>query len=327
LFAFAEGRVAYDIRLTTSTESLLSVTDHSGFAIVAIATVWLSWSVKYIKKILGNLSLQWICRPSAQRTGTSRRAGTSERDQLLPSVEATQAKASPLAKIYKDKSGVRDLAWDVFTNESDLSAGHRFYLFIFAAVVASCGLGMIVGGYYAAGIRAIGPVLLGSKNCGLWYFDEDQRADLATRAGLNDLAKEERAAEYAENCYRQDGQIDRRRCSFFYRQKLPYGKANTQEPCPFGNDICRYNMTVTFTSPAIDSSQLGINSRSTHTFRRSTACAPLRMDDRYIRSTKENGTETFYYHYGARAGPERVNYTYRTVGHPWDRLAPVYDVA
>jgi hypothetical protein len=52
------------------------------------------------------------------------------------------------------------------------------------------------------------------------------------------------------------------------------------------------------------------------------------MEYPYIQNRTENGTTSYYYHYGGRPGrsPE-LNYTYMTIGEPYERLAPVYDVA
>ncbi|KAF1968315.1 hypothetical protein BU23DRAFT_263807 [Bimuria novae-zelandiae CBS 107.79] len=162
-------------------KSLWSVTDASGFAIVAIATVWLSWSVKYIKKILGNLALKYVLyRANARRNITVEGTATSTTPLLSPAVGITHQAAPPLAKILKETSGIRDLLWEVTGNKSDLSHSEWLQLAGFTLVVAGCGAGMIIGGIRAAGIRSIGPVLMDSKVCGLWLFDGETRSDLAT---------------------------------------------------------------------------------------------------------------------------------------------------
>ena len=312
-------------------ESLLSVEDSSGFFIVAVATVWLSWSVKYIKKILGNLALRLIIHRARARRSKAAQGRPSTPDTPLlprtePTIEVTRKNAIPLGKIIKETSGIRDLSWEIATNKN-LDRSEWISLVGFTFVVAFCGMGMIIGGILSADIRSVGPVRMDSQVCGLWLFDGETRSDLATRAGLNDLAKEERAAQYADNCYRQQDGVDKRRCSLFYRENLPYGSADFSRPCPFKGDICSHNITVTFESPLIDASEIGINSPSTHKFRRTTKCAPLRMDERFIKKTIEDGRTTYTYFYGEKpGGTSPVNYTYRTVGDPWDRLAPVYDV-
>ncbi|KAK7181217.1 hypothetical protein PSPO01_12694 [Paraphaeosphaeria sporulosa] len=306
----------------TTKESLWTVTDPSGFVVVAIATVWLSLAVKYIKKILGNLASKTLLH-----WGTGRRNADPEQRYLLGPGQTSSGSTSPLASILKETSGIRDLSEQVLLNKRRLSCKERLTLAVFTLVVAGFGTGMIVGGIRAAGIRSVGPVLLHSDVCGLWLFDGETRSDLATRAALNDLAKEERAAQYADNCYRQQFGTDKRRCTFYYRDRLQYGSADFSRPCPFKGNMCSNNITVTFESPIIDASQLGINSQTTHKFRRITQCAPLRMDQRFIQASTENGTTTYRYFYGEKPGADPpVNYTFLTVGDPWDRLAPVYDI-
>jgi hypothetical protein len=182
-------------------------------------------------------------------------------------------------------------------------------------------------GYFAAKIRTTGPALLDSERCGLWIFDGDRRSDAATRAGLHDLGKEERAAQYAEDCYRPSSGFDATRCDFFYRPRLSFSTPDYSNDCPFESGICRQNQTVTFTSPLIDGRDIGINSLATPRFKRSTTCTPLSMEYPFVQNTTRNGNTTYYYYYGARPGDDPpVDYTFKTVGDPWDRLAPVYDV-
>jgi hypothetical protein len=232
-----------------------------------------------------------------------------------------------LAKVYKETSGVRDLLWlSLFSK--DLTPGSKSWLFLFTAVVAGASSGMIIGGYYAAKIRTTGPARLASEHCGLWIFDGEKRSEAATRAGLLDLEKEERAAQYAEDCYTSSSGFDATRCDFFYRPKLSFSAASYTNDCPFQNNICRQNQTVTFTTPTIDGNDIGINSPMAPKFRRRTTCSPLSMEYPFIQNTTENGTTTYYYYYGAKPGDDPpLNYTFKTVGDPWDRLAPVYDLS
>jgi hypothetical protein len=77
----------------------------------------------------------------------------------------------------------------------------------------------------------------------------------------------------------------------------------------------------------VDATELGINGPSTPAFRRRTSCAPLSMDYPYIQNKTENATTTFTYHYGTKEEDGiSFDYTYMTISHPWDRVAPVYDV-
>ncbi|KAF2126276.1 hypothetical protein P153DRAFT_89302 [Dothidotthia symphoricarpi CBS 119687] len=312
----------------TTGDIILSVSDSWGYAMIAIATVWLSWSVKYLKKILGNFALFIHLRQKEPSQRSNNDSSLSERSSLLGHGSRVTTTADPqaLARVIKRTSGVRDLFSESVSNE-DLTRGERLRLIVLTAVVALCASGMIVGGYYASTIRLTEPARLASNRCGLWIFDGQSRSEAATRAGLLDLQREERAAEYAKDCYGPVSGINAVRCNLFYRSKLPFRAANYTNDCPFQNDICRQNLTVTFTTPTIDASDLGINSPTTHKFRRSTKCTPLSMEYPFVQNVTENGTTTYYYYYGGKPGDDPpVNYTYKTVGDPWDRLTPVYDL-
>ena len=320
-----------------NTEHFLSVPNWLGLFLIAILAVWLSWSVKYIKKLLGNTAILILLGSPKQRTVPTTEQPADERTSLIRSSPSDPPKnRQPLAKAYKETSGIRDLAWKAVSDKT-LDSNDKRWLALFTFLVALIGSVTIVGGYFLANVRTIGPVLLDSSECGLWVFNQESRSDYATRAGLIDLAKEERASQYAKACYYSYPRFDARRCNFFYRSKILFGEQQGGEygfprlsnTCPFKNDICRYNTTVIFETRPTDADVLGINSRTTHKFKRTTACAPLKMDYPFIQNTTDiNGTTTYKYYYGEKPGAEPpVNYTYKTVGDPWDRWAPVYDVA
>ncbi|KAH7397257.1 hypothetical protein BKA66DRAFT_546298 [Pyrenochaeta sp. MPI-SDFR-AT-0127] len=310
-----------------SGEHLLSIKNPWGIIIVALAGIWLSWSTKYVKKILGNIAL-WVHLHLHERP----RKSDSRQDPnvITPLLEHDRRSvvannAQPLAKVLKEKSGIRDLFADCFISK-ELSKGDKLRLLIFTMFVAVFGSGIILGGYFWTKIRVDGPARLASDKCGLWLFEGEKRSEAATRARLIDLEKEERAAQFAEDCYRRSGSVASR-CHIFSQPSLPISDAKYTNDCPFQNEICRQNQTVTFTSRDIKATDIGINSPSGPKFRRSTACTPLSMDYPYIQNKTENNVTTFTYHYGPKYGDGgRVNYTYSTVGNPWDRLAPVYDV-
>jgi hypothetical protein len=308
-------------------EQLLSIKTPWGIVIVAIAGIWLSWCAKYIRKILGNCAL-WVHLQQHQPPhGSSRNVPASEVTPLLSrEPETPVAKdVQVLARVFKEHSGIRDLFVDSLSR-NELAKADKLRLFIFTVCVALCVFGIMTGGYFMASVSVDGPAKLASKNCGLWLFEGGKRSEEATRARMLDLAKEERAAQFAEDCYGRSGPIAPN-CKIFYRPTLPVLDANYTNDCPFQNDICLWNSTVTFGTPLIDAKDLGINSPSTPKFRRSTSCTPLSMEYPYIQNKTENGTTTFTYHYGTKHGDgPPLNYTYTTVGDPWDRIAPVYDV-
>jgi hypothetical protein len=188
--------------------------------------------------------------------------------------------AQPLAKVLKEKSGVRDLFMESVRSKN-LDTGDRRWLFFFTLLVSAVASSMIIGACFVTSARLDEPARMASSRCGLWVFDGETRPDASTRAGLLDLEKEERAARFAEECYRQPSSIAQR-CNFLYRPNLPVSKAVYINDCPFRKEICRQNQTVTFTTPVIDASDIGIHSLTTPKFYRSTTCTPLSMEYPYV---------------------------------------------
>ncbi|KAH7410190.1 hypothetical protein DE146DRAFT_341606 [Phaeosphaeria sp. MPI-PUGE-AT-0046c] len=214
----------------------------------------------------------------------------------------------------------------VLLGGDSLTAAKRLRLIMYTTIIMLLASGVIIGGYFSTRIQVDGPARLSSKSCGLWLFEGEKRSEAATRARMLDLEKEERAAHFAEDCYRQSASTGSR-CRLLYRPTLPVTPAIYTNDCPFAPEICRFNLTVTFKTPMIDAKELGINSASAPKFRRTTACTPLSMEYPYVQQTTTNGTTTYTYHYGHKNEADKIfNYTYRTVGDPWQKLAPIYDV-
>jgi hypothetical protein len=236
-------------------------------------------------------------------------------------------RVNELSKVYKDGTGFREFVEELWYN-NDLTSKHRSFLGLFIFVLSIAMIGFIVIGVYVARIEADGPAILASEKCGLWVFDRQRGGDeAATRAGINDLAKETRAGSYAQNCYGTPDPFDAIQCNFLYRNKLSFSTAQYTTDCPFQTEICGQNQTVTFITDTVDASELGINSQHSPKFRRRTSCTPLSMDYPFIQNKTINGTTTYYYYYGEKPlhNPP-VNYTYITTGDPFDRLAPAYDL-
>jgi hypothetical protein len=296
-----------------------------GYVIIAWAGIWLSLSTKYIKKILLNIflliHLWWNQSPTDD----------SEIPLLPESRDFTKKRVQALAKIYTEASGVRDLWWECRPWNVKLrlpSWGFWLCLLLSTTLISSAGLAMIVGGVLSAKMQTSGPAKLASSHCGLWLFDRDHAGDEeATRAGVWDLQKEERAAEYANDCYGTTSAFEAAHCNFFYRRNLPLDPTIYSYTCPFADSICTSDQAVTFRTPLIDSNEIGINNPAAPRFYRNTTCAILNMEYPYIQNITENGNTTFYYYYGESPGKGNgTKYTYKTQGDPFDRLATVYDV-
>lgn len=306
---------------------LLSVANPWGVVIVAATGLWLSWSIKYIRKLAGNTA-HWV---QLRRTSTSRPTNDAEDPTESTSLLSSDSRSGSsrrdrsLTQAFLDNRGIRDLLADSFFSKDLKTHGERLRMLSFTLIVGLLAFGVIVGGYFWAQIKVDGPARLASDTCGLWLFEGEKRSEAATRARMLDLEKEERAAQFASDCYSRSGSIATR-CKNLHQPTLPIEAIYTND-CPFPNYICHLNRTITFNTPITNAKELGINGRSTPSFRRNTTCTPLSMEYPYIQNTTENGTTTFTYHYGSKQiGDNTINYTYTTVGNPWDRLAPIYDV-
>jgi hypothetical protein len=292
--------------------------------------IWLSLSAKYLKTILANFAL-YIHLYWHKETPTSPEStpllALPESPAQTSKLEKARKRAKVLAKVYKDGGGVRDFCY-VLCFDKDLSPKYRGLLCLFVFFLSLAMVGFIILGVYVARIKANGPAILHSEKCGLWVFDRHSGGDeAASRAGIRDLKKETRAGEYAQNCYGTPDMFDAIQCNFLYRSRLSFSPAQYTTDCPFQNEICSQNQTVTFETDTIDASELGINSPHSPKFHRRTSCTPLSMEYPFIQNQTHNGTTTYYYYYGEKPLHDPpLNYTYTTTGDPYDRLAPAYDV-
>lgn len=207
------------------------------------------------------------------------------------------------------------------------------------------GLGLIVlftlifGGWitwqiaavFSARVATDRAALWSSAHCGVWEFNSEKAGDDATtRAAVYNRGKEARAGEYARSCYETKNLLDTIDCHFFYRPNITYTTSYSWD-CPFANStICaKGQQIVTFNTSSVDASQIGVNSKEPYKFRRATTCAVLNDAFPYIRNSTRNGETAYEYYYGKLldgGDPQEVEYEYswRTVGNPFETRAPVY---
>jgi hypothetical protein len=279
--------------------------------------------------IAGNVAL-WLHLKRYRSSQRPSRTGdpTEETSLIDTSSENTVSEdARPLAQILQKTSGVRDLFVDLSSaKELRKRTTDKLCLSLFTTIVVTLAVGLIVGGYCLTNIRVDGAARLASEKCGLWLFEGENRSEAATRARMLDLEKEERAAQFAEDCYGRPS-IAVSRCKVLRQPRLPGAAPIYTNKCPFAPEICLRNQSVTFDTGLIDAKVLGINSPRMPKFRRSTTCTPLTMAYPFVQNTTSNGTTTYTYHYGTKTeGTQTSDQTYTTVGDPWDRLAPIYDL-
>ena len=328
---------------------LVESTTHA-YVLVAFVGVWLSFTAKHIKQIITRLALyahlklnkkllddissgesqvavpqNFPSRPTESTPLINPTNATAQTSQ-----EKTKRSARKFAEILKVGGGVRDFFAHcvdaVF--DSDLTRWHIFLIGIFTLCLSVTTVVFIAGGIFFTRIKTNGPAPLGSKKCGLWVFDRERGgAEAATRAGIRDLEKEIRAGEYAQHCYGSAEKFDAIQCNFLYRSKLLFSPPQYTTDCPFQNEICGQNQTVTFMTDTVEASDLGINSPRSPKFRRRTSCTPLSMEYPFIRNGTHNGTTTYYYYYGEKLlHSPPLDYTYTTTSDPFNGLAPAYDV-
>ena len=92
------------------------------------------------------------------------------------------------------------------------------------------------------------------------------------------------AYEYARNCYHAE--LGANGCNFFYNQSIAYTEKHGQK-CPFISEICANgsNSAISLDTGLVDAKVVGINSAAHLQFRRTTTCAPLRIDGEILNFT------------------------------------------
>ncbi len=183
-----------------------------------------------------------------------------------------------------------------------------------------------IAGVFSAKIASDRIGLSSSNHCGIWQFDDNAGAEAADRDDLNNYQKEARASQYARNCYNSPDSTSTLSCKIFYNQSIVF-TTKTHQPCPFpSSELCLDGLysAVTFDTGLVEASTIGINSLLTHKFRRITTCSPLNMSERYVKGPSQgaNGT-TYRYYYGPK---DNADHTFKTSGHPFEWLVPVYSV-
>ena len=233
-----------------------------------------------------------------------------------------------LLSILDSAESSREFAWNCVRyvlkggkKNSESIAVILFIILVFVGVfVAWATVGVL-----SANIASDGVGLSSSKYCGLWQFDDDAGDEAAYRDDLNSHRKEERASEYARNCYGTADAIDTLSCRIFYNQSISF-ESKSEQICPFSSyELCydgKYSAT-TFDTGYVDASIIGINAPVTHKFRRRSTCSPLNMSEPYIRKSQETDDSSYHYNYGSSGNSA---YTFNTSGNPFEWLAPIYSM-
>lgn len=196
--------------------------------------------------------------------------------------------------------------------------------FAIALAIFFCGAAAI--GVVSARIANDSVALFTSPDCGDWR--PAGRFNLST---LNspEYDREERSAVYKDTCYGPGAKVEN--CNLFITQSLDYEKSDAG--CPFDGDASHFGRSDTsihFDTGLIDISKLGFNAPAKQRleFRRNMTCAPLLMDDRFIRIGHLPGGKTQWeYYYGKRSvSTDKAKYLWKTPDHENGLLGPGYDM-
>lgn len=247
-------------------------------------------------------------------------------ERQTPSIQRDEDPANVL-NISQDS---RDFVWNFV--KSLLHGGARqaespsTIMIVITTVLFGLFVAQAIAGVFSAKIASDRTGLSPSQHCGIWQFNENAGGDAADRDDWNNYQKEARASQYARTCYNSPDPTDPFSCRVFYNQSIAY-TTKIQQPCPFASSkLCHGGLysAISFDTGHIDASVIGINSPTTHKFRRTTSCSPLSMSEPYVvrSSSGTNGT-AYHYYYGPK---DNTNYTFNTSGQPFEWLVPVYSV-
>ena len=236
-----------------------------------------------------------------------------------------------LLKILAEASSSRDFCQK--SAKTILTGGNgweKFFAFFVTMVLLAVFLGWISVGITSAVIASDGVGLLSSSHCGVFQYDDRGREDAGYIDDLHNRGKEERSAQYAQQCYGSLDAANAFTCKVFNRREIKF-KTKSGQPCPFVDDSICYslNPAVTFDTGIVNAEALGINAPNLPKWRRKTTCSPLNMSTDYITSDgADPSNRTYYYKYGDVEinGRGYQKYTTSTSGRPYDWIVPVYHV-
>lgn len=270
-----------------------------------------------------NVSEEQSLQIAATSSATESASGSGSRGS---SVHAEQGPVNTL----RESSDSRDFVWDsirsLLRDGAKLTDSASPITIVVITVLFALFVVQAIAGVFSAKIATDRDGLSSSQHCGIWQFNEDAGGEAADRDDLNNYRKEARASQYARTCYNSQDPTEPFSCRVFYNQSIAY-TTKTDQLCPFpSSELCHDGLysAISFDTGYIDASVIGVNSPTTHKFRRTTSCSPLNMSEPYVlRSSKGDNSSAYYYQYGPK---DDTNYTFTTSGHPFKWLVPVYSV-
>ena len=267
-----------------------------------------------------------LATPQPSYCSTTSAAQDSPRTDERPETQDKTMTPHSASALLKQSSGGRDLCIKTVTYALDGRNRHKLTLALVGLVVFGSFVARTFVGVLSALIATNSSAIWASEKCGLYRFNSDGIGEeAAARADVYDRAKEARAGEYAKYCYNSTSPATLpMRCGFFYETEIKFS-TTYQDECPFPkDDICAHgSQAVTFDTGLVGANSIGINDPYGYKFRRSATCIPLSTEGQYVRNDTANRTAAFTYHYGETGNRD---YTFRSVGDPFNWLVPGYDV-
>ena len=243
--------------------------------------------------------------------------------QSASNTRATE-KENIVVEILQHSDSSRDFVWRCIKH---VCRGDKRWLGVIVVIIFVLIIVFVawtIVGIISANIASDRTGLSSSQHCGIWQFDDNAGDDAAYRDDLYNRQKEERASQYARNCYSNPHAADSLSCKIFYNQSIDF-ETKTQQHCPFPSpELCFDGLysAISFDTGLVDGSLIGINSDPTYRFRRRTTCSPLNMSEPYIsRHSEDKEDNMYYYNYGSL---DDTDFTFNTSGYPFDWLVPVY---
>lgn len=248
-------------------------------------------------------------------------------ERRTPSAHGDRGPADILEKSQDSRETVWEFVESLLHGGAKQADSPSTIMIVVTTVLFGLFIAQAIAGVFSAKIASDRAGLSSSQHCGIWQFNENAGGEPADRDDLNNYQKEARASQYARTCYNSPDPTDPLSCKVFYNQSIAYS-TKTYQPCPFASsELCHDGLysAISFDTGYIDASVIGINSPTTHKFRRTTSCSPLNMSEPYVlRSSPDTNGTAYHYYYGPK---DYTSYTFNTSGRPFEWLVPVYSVS
>lgn len=226
-------------------------------------------------------------------------------------------------------AGVLENAEDA---ESAKSATRGWISMIASIMLLVLSMAFAVAGSFSSTIPADSLGLSASVDCGSWSLRTDAGKEAEDSDDLLQAQKEMRAGQYGKDCYGHRPVTNPDRCTFFNSQSIPYSVQVGRE-CPFKDkNFCASGgyTAARFTTGLVDANVLGINSRRTPKFNRTSICVPLNIDQGFVRElapdTEHRDYQYEYYLGQVEDSGYHSDYTYRMFGDPFQWDVPAYSI-